>query len=933
MITRDYQAPELGVRDTRSVQGTDIVRAPMDARGPIETGDSQWRTRLFEQIGNNAGQTLQKMGDLAYSNAYLEGQAKAGVIASEEELQGDPMTKDWQIAGYRDSMSKLALADSEAQFNVDLADLRTKDTPEFQTYLKERRTKLMPALSGASREARAAMAGQMLMQDRAATKSWTTERKKYIIEQRTQATHTLANTQFKSVQALQNKIATGDADQSDLEPAMQNLGASLFASVWNDPAYTSEHKKEMTFNLVNQALAQDIVPLYDYLNKTTMPDSSGSETTLLSRLTGEQQTKLSNAYVSAMQATADKRNFARRAELAKDRALIDAGMYTGTYEEYKTKLHEAVYNGIIKGDAAESSINNFLDKQLKFGKESTGAQMLIRGDINGLANAGMTIEQGVTAVESTMARNKVPADVRLQTWLDVGLHSHDVGFKKAGEILSASLRNMKQPDGTVLPQHKKVFEDINTKLRQAEGAGYEIARSTLLSGLGENDRVFAERILRSVDSGVGYDVAIDNAKRAEERENALSPAQRAALGADTFRDASKLVQAEGAQGLLQRWFSSARALLPGNGGVVANANKTIRPESTISFRDGVMSDSKVVKLYEQGMRDSLMSELGNVTLMSPGLDAESAVRVAKANLAARTITTDNGPIYLPRNANAAQIFGVGQGNVAAVGKAIDGLLPPSKENSRWHIQFTDGRVLAQEYNGDTPIGNAKPITPDIVRAKVQEQMKSEQDYASKVYGKGRDVQVQDGGGVISYSGENKSGVPQEWMFGYRSNLVDHEGVKRVPYPDLSKRVDKKGNPIMTVGVGVSSHNEFYPKPQADGTVSVGELRSSFLNASDAAAAAGANAAKSVSRWNEPGFKLMAELAYQSGTGFMSPKNGATGATYRAFADTLRGQDVEAAKAAFKNTAAWYYSRDPNKPDVLTKRQKSYLNLIEQTMKG
>lgn len=933
MVTRNYQAPEFGLRDTRQVRGTEISRANTDARPPIQSGDPTWRARMFEQMGSQWGNTLNKMADIEYSNQYLEGAAQAGLIQSEDELQGDPLTRDWKVAGYRDTMGKLALADSEAQFAVDLAELRTQDTEEFQAYLSQRRAKLNPAMASASREARAAMAGQMLLQDRAATKQWTTERKKYIVEQRTQATHTLANTHFKAVQNLQMKVATNQADPADLKTSLQNLGGAVFAGVWEDPAYTEEHKQELTYNLINQALAQEIVPLYDYLNSTVMPDGKGGESTMLARLTGEQQTKLSSAYVSAMRATADKRNLARRAELARDRALIDAGRYQGTFDEYDTKLQEMVLNGIITGDQRQAELNNFLDRKFKLGTQQDAAQALQRGDLNGVYNLGKTVAQAADDADAMLTSLQATPEMRLNYWLDVGLNSHDIGFDRAGQALSGSLRNIRQPDGTILPQHREVFVTINSKLRQAEGNGYEVKRSRLLSGLGEEDRMFAERIFRAVDDGATYEEAVARATRSEESEKALSPSQRASMGQKAFTDASDKVKLEASQGLLQQWWSSARALFPGKGGAEASADVKIRPENRMSFRDGFFSDSAVVKLYEQGMRDALIAELGNVTLMHPTTDADSAVRTAKANLAARTIETTNGPVYLPRNANAAQIFGVGQSNVPALGKAIDGLLPQSKSDTRWHLAFTNGRLLAQEYSGDTRIGNAKFIDPQAVRAKMQEQMKADADKANAIYGSGVEIGVQDGGGTLKFNGANKSGVPEEWMYGFRNNLVKHEGVRTTPYRDLSGNVDKAGNPIMTVGVGVSSHNPHYPKPGADGKIDGAALRNSFLGASNDAAAAGAAAARAVSRWNPAGFQLMSELAYQSGTGFMSVKNGKTGQAYRAFAETLRGSDVAAAQAAFKNTAAWYYSRNPKKPDELTPRQKSYLKLIEQTMKG
>ena len=59
----------------------------------------------------------------------------------------------------------------------------------------------------------------------------------------------------------------------------------------------------------------------------------------------------------------------------------------------------------------------------------------------------------------------------------------------------------------------------------------------------------------------------------------------------------------------------------------------------------------------------------------------------------------------------------------------------------------------------------------------------------------------------------------------------------------------------------------------------------------------------------------------------------TGERYREFADALKTGNAEAAQEAFKRTAAWYYSADPKNRDKITPRQRNYLRLIQQSLKG
>ena len=111
-----------------------------------------------------------------------------------------------------------------------------------------------------------------------------------------------------------------------------------------------------------------------------------------------------------------------------------------------------------------------------------------------------------------------------------------------------------------------------------------------------------------------------------------------------------------------------------------------------------------------------------------------------------------------------------------------------------------------------------------------------------------------------------------------------------------------------------------------------KIQRSFLEASNDAAIAGSKVARDLGRHDQPTFMLMSELAYQSGTAFMSQQN-KTGGRYREFATAYKAGDVQKAQDAFKRTAAWYYSADPKNRNKITPRQQNYLRLIEQSLKG
>lgn len=926
-MQRQYQAPEFRVRDTREFQHVQVAAADTRVAPPLVVGDDSWRDKMLEQLGGNAANMLNKMADIEFSNLYLEGQAKAGVIESEEELQGNPLTRDWQVAGYRDTMGKLALADTEAQFAVDIAKLREKGPEEIQAYLATRREKLMPALGGMSREARAAAAGQLLLQDRAATKTWTTEHAKFIIEQKSQAVHTQWNTSLRTLGNAQIKKQLGELQDKDYNEQLRSTVGTMVQSVWMDGSLPQGVKQQLTFEMLQNALTNDSVDLYDFVASNAIPDGSGGASTLMSRLTGEQQGKVANAYHEAQSRTRDARNMAVAAQVANLEEQIDNDAYTGTYEDLTGMLDPMLVSKGITGERRQGIINKFLDKQYKGEQNSALAELYLRGDLNGIFSAGKEQTDGLKALDAMLTRRKASPEQRLNAYLQSGLNGMDGGFKKAGEVLGTALRQVRSPDGTVLPQHLGTVRTINNAVRQAEERGQTGIRVALLSGLAEGDRMFAERVFAQVDGGASYDEAVLEATDTEAKEAQLTPAVKAAQTQQVAKAVTAEIAALESRGVLSSTWTWAKSIFSSD----AASDLQLRPWSGVGDRDGWFSDGPTVQFYTQRVREELSNEANHVLLQSPGASADQVISVAKANVAARTISTRFGPLTMPRNVKLEDAFGVGKGNQAAIGPALDAMLKETKEDANWQLAFVNGRLFAQEVDRTGQrVGTGTYLNPKDIGTKIKQMTDAEQEKANNVFGSGR--RVQQDGVTVQFNGLNTAGVPATWMMGFRDNLVNHEGIRAKPYQDLSGAKDTKGNPIMTVGVGVSSHNPRYPKVQPDGSVKVEDIRRSFVEASNDAAIAGSKVARDLGRHDQPTFMLMSELAYQSGTAFMSQQN-KTGERYREFANVLKTGNVEAAQEAFKRTAAWYYSADPKNRDKITPRQQNYLRLIQLALKG
>lgn len=912
MPQRNYTAPEFNVRDNRQYQQSGVARGDYTPNATVQVGDDGWRDKLLSNIVQDWKPVANQYVDTRLQEEYIKGQMQAGVVKSEEELQGNPLTRDWQVAGYRDTMGKMSLADAEASLASDMVELRKQGPEAMAKYLSERRAKLMPQMEGMSRESRAAVAGQLVLQDKAAIKQHTSEHTKYIIEQKSLAVHAKNNTSMRTLEGAQAQAAIGGITTEAYLDQVRSAAGSTYANIWADKSLPDSVKQQLTTEVLQYALSKGQVDLYEYFQDNPIEDGEG--TTILQRLDPESQLKLSNAYREAMGRTSDMRNLGRMEQLAKLEAQIDSGTSPMTFDEVKNMLAPMVVNKTITGERYQSLLNKYVDKAMKGEQSHQMVEMVSKGDLQGVFNSGKTVKEAWEMVDASLSRIKATPEQRLSTYLMSGMNGMEGGFAKAAGVAGVAFRQARQPDGTVLPQHLETIRTIDRALRTAESNGHTYARTELLSGMSEQDRMFVERVLRMSGGGDGeskmpFDQAIATATELEAKESAMTPAIRAATSAKTSQDVAKAIDKMDSVGFWSNAWQKAKGIFSAD----AQNTNTISPYSAMSFKDGIFSDTANVEFYENEARDALRAAAGDVLIMNPTASADEVMSAAKASVASRTINTDFGPVFMPRNAELTQVFGVAPAETSLIGPAISSLFKATKEDANYRVAFKNGNLFYQEYDRDgVPVGTGSRIEPSAIRDKVAELVQGRRTLADERYGNGR--LVQQDGIEFRYSGVNTVGAPIDWMYGFRDNLINQEGVRSKPYKDTVGKT--------TVGVGVMEKNPHYPKVNPDGTVSADEVRRSFAGASNDAAKSGLREARNSGVYNKHGFMLMSELAYQSGPGFLTQKN-SVGDEYRAFAGALQARDVESAKAAFKGTAAYRRSGDA--------RRKHYLSLIEQSL--
>lgn len=936
MVQRTYNAPQFQVRDQRTVEQANVAAADTRVAPDIQVGDESWRDKLLQDIVGTGSTLLNKMADVEYSNLYLEGQAAAGQIESEDELQGNPLTRDWKLAGYRDTMGKLSLADMEAQASVDMQTLREKSPEAMRRYLSERRAKFTPAMASMSREARATAAGQLLMQDRAAIKTHVSEHTKFIIEKKSQAITTQFDTSMRGLQAAQMQAELDEITPEAYKEQVRNVASTIYGSIMLDSTLPKDVQQQLLFESAQRALAEDAIPLFDFLSNNEFPDGEGGKSTLLSRLEAKNRITLSNQYRESMSRTSAQRSMYRLQQVAYIESQIDNDLYTGSVDDLNSVLKPMVLNRTLTGEKYQAIVNKLLDKQYKKGAATGLASAFATGDLARINGMGKNFKDAEDAYAAQMVALKFTPEQTLRGWLDAGQQGSTGAFKRAGEQMGVALRQMRQPDGTVLPQHLQTFQTINDAVTRAEAGGQANARVTLLSGLAEEDRVLAERVFAYRNAGDSYEVALQKAKDIETKEAGLSPSVRAAQASQVATEVTKAIGEMEPVGLLEMAWTGFKSLIPGTG---VDANEVALRPKTYASGEGFFGkldrnfddNNPQVRHYANRVQQELAAEASALMLVSPGAKSAELMSAAKAGVMARTISTVHGPVILPRNAKFEQVFGVPIAMQSKMGQAIDAITPGTKIGSRQELTFLDnGSIIAQEYAKDGERVPPRIIEKSAILDSLRKIQGSELKKADEVIGRGKTIKSD--GVTLNYSGRNSAGVEYDWMFDYRTNLVNHEGVRGVAYEDLSGNTDKKGNKIRTVGVGVSSHNPHFPKEVGPGgRVPDHAIQRSFLDASNDAAEAGARTARDVGVFNKAGFMLMSELAYQSGTAFLTQQN-RTGERYVEFVNALRSKDVAKAQEAFKRTAAWHYSRAPKDPSTVTKRQKAYLDMIEKTIK-
>lgn len=915
--TVGIQQSQMGAASLQKIAGKYQTVLP-ERRGAANLGVL---SGLVDVLAGSAQKIASRAMEVSQEEAYIAGAAHAETRQSEATLEGNLLTKDWATAGWRDTMGKLALADSDSQSAVDMYALRLNEQPpeKFEEYLTATRNKLQPQLEGMSLAARKSMMGQQIMQDRALIKQHGLAYNKHIVDTRGRALKANVSTKIDQLEASKKRFGVGDDDAESYTAHTANVYSAM-KDIWADEVLPLTAKQKFTNEIMEYALGQDHQLLYSVFTESKdLTGADGRPTSMRNMLETDDQTKLNANQRSSLDRTAT----VRYAAWSEKKGLLEGNFSDDTkemptYKSYLGFLNEGMQIGAIKTPAAfESAIESYTKAAAKRGKESGMGVAVANGNIAAILAQG-TVGEAVGAYATQLLKSNNTLAQTSSKLLDAGLaHGYVEALQWVGKANAAGFRQM-FANPTMNQETMQSTQSLLTRISKAEDAGQPGLLASLLSTVDPETQGLLSTMSAELRKGTDPVSAITKAASRALETAKLTPNQKAVAAGDMETEIQAELATFGPMSVPGMLANKAKQIASGLTG--GWAFKTAGALGEVSTTGGFGNADAIAA---DGMRHSKVhyaTLLRQVAAEEPWGGMPEIRHIALGRLLASTIPVQSGVLTIdPGIKSIPEYFGAkAQGSVdtGMLGKALDSLhtIPNSVTSYQYTsrgIQYTtrsdkDGKQLATGIHD-----------PKLVGAKAEEMGRAAAKRWDTESGRGVSAQVR--GAVrpgaaqaIHYNGENTALLADATMLTLRNTLVKFEGVRNTSYT-------LKGESSPTNGVGF--HGDYYVKPDASGTITPAQIQTQFIRASNDAADSGVKAAKLYAVPKESGILLMSELAYHAGTSFYQKDY------FKPFLATLQTKDTNAAVTEFKRTPAW--TRLPaNSP-----RREHYLALIKDITGG
>ncbi|CAI3971409.1 internal virion lysozyme motif protein [Variovorax phage VAC_51] len=824
--------------------------------GPRQGGNTEvgpGNNVLLDSLGGQLRRTGETLVNTASEEAYLQGQAAAAAGKSQEELDSNILTRRWSTAGWADTKSRLSVADAEAQTAQDMKKLREQDPSKMAEYLQQRRESLMPLMKNMSMEARKGMMAQMALSDQHAIAKHGTEHAKFIIDQNVKSVSS-------SWSVAQDAMNASKNDPGAYGKAVDNAMANLWGNVVQNPNLPAENKAKLLEEAALLALENNNEQLYEKMRDTK--DSQGN--TLLTGLPFDSQSKLAKAYQASKKDTATMRNTAYNTQMGLYQSKLDDPLSAPvSWDDHQAFVGQGIQLGVITGEKQAALAKAWADGNAKKQAANSLASAYAAGDINSMFALGKTEEEGSEAFLAAFARKGgTPGDAAAALAQIGATTGQSSAFKKVGVLMRSSISMIGTSD-KIDPGQLAGVNSVLGVIDSAEKRGNLAAKTAFLGSFDDDTQARMLTYWDGLKAGKAPAAAAAEAMTRQTENDTLTKADKAALGQGHAKENIDLVNSITPKGLFaQAWEK-----------VVPDAFRfkdNINTDKLRADRNGIIGWRDNLEVVEEAQakgKVALLQEMNDISRSHPYMGADARKTMALAKVAGRTITTEGGPVILPQGQTVSSYFGTEQSISAdVVSSALNNMHKPGKGNRVIYSVAADGRMQWLEKNDKgelvSPGGTFNPR--DVAGA-----IRAEQDRRTEKFiqtdGEGRRVNGPDGSSV-RFNGDNTLGVGTNVMFQVREDLVKHEGVRNKPYEDASGKI-VNGKKVMTVGVGVSSHNPYYPPVQEDGTVLPSDINRSFMQASNAALVKANEYFQDLPKDRQTTYatRLLTSLTYQGGS--------------------------------------------------------------------
>jgi hypothetical protein len=797
------------------------------------TGESA-SDRLAMKLAEVGTDLAAKAFQVETEEQYLQGVAAASAGKAEADLEGNQITGAWETAGYRDTLGKLSMAETQAKVLADMPTLVQKTPEQFKQYLDEVRAPLLSQLNGMSRQQRAATFGQLAMDMRTYGKKYEVGRTAWIVDQKSKAIQTSMTARRASMEAAKDDLQLYDQE-------VTGFVSSLYKDVWSDPSLPQDVQIKLTQQAAEFAASADNTMVYDKLQSLQFEFADGKKGTLMSRLPFEDQIKVDKAQRAAMDRVKALRSGQAETQLAiwsSEWADPDIGA-NQTFEEVNGLLDAMGHAKLLSPGKRETVLKQYFTAAARNSSNGKLAQAYMAGDVQTMTQMGKSQADGLKAYMKAI--RTMPLDQQVSSLMALGnTNGLDTALTKAGELLGPAISQMGMAD-EMDPNNALLVQQTSAALNIAETTNPG-AYSRFVSGMTDEQKDMFLYLSEAQRNGIADPTTAIKYARGQIQQDKQAGGVRSQRVADNNKEDAGFV-AEITDRQLLGTISSKFSIF---------ADATNRDQ----LRTGRMWFEDQSRVNEV-MADTQMKyaeELAIVSKTTPFMTGKARNAKALANLAQRTVETSSGPLTMPRGQNVQSYFGVPQyADKEMVGQAIDEMYKPADGNRLAWSTSADNQLMFREYNANGAIVKSGTVDPKQVAPKVQEILNTEAAEAARTEGPGV-VFKGPTGAQVQFNGLNTHGVDPATMIKLRQDIVASESVRDTAYADSGGK---------SFGVGIHQSNNHYQAPGPTGVYTQGQINESFAAASNDAARQAVRTMQSVGVDGEDWVRFFGELSYQS----------------------------------------------------------------------